>query len=70
MNLKVIKQSNTGLNIEFVNADSGRHISLDHAIKQIKNGNPNYKNYQIVNSSNGTTYIRSKADNSKMNNIE
>ena len=67
MNLKVSKQSNTGLNTEFVNVDSGRHISLNHAIK---NGNPNYKNYQTVNLTNGTTYIRSKADGCTKNNIE
>ena len=70
MNLKVSKQSNTGLNAEFVNVDSGRHISLNHAIRQIKNGNPNYKNYQTVNLTNGTTYIRSKADGCTKNNIE
>lgn len=70
MNLKASKQSNTGLNTEFVNIDSGRHISLEHAIQQIENGNPNYKNYQTVNLTNGTTYIRSKADGSTKNNIE
>lgn len=70
MNLKVSKQSNTGLNTEFVNVDSGRHISLNHAIRQIKNGNPNYKNYQTVNLTNGTTYIRSKTDGCTKNNIE
>lgn len=70
MNLKVTKQSETGLNTEFVNTDTGRHVSLDHAIQQINNGNPNYMNYQTVNLPNGTTYIRSKADGSKNNNIE
>lgn len=70
MNLKVTKQSETGLNTEFVNIDTGRHVTLDHAIQQINNGNPNYMNYQAVNLPNGTTYIRSKADGSKNNNIE
>ena len=70
MNLKVVKQTETGLNTEFVNIDSGRRVSLDHAMQQIRNGNPNYENYQTVNRSNGTTYIRSKADNSTKNNIE
>lgn len=70
MNLKVSKQSNTGLNTEFVNLDSGRHVSLEHAIQQIEKQNPNYKNYQTVNLTNGTTYIRSKADGSTKNNIE
>lgn len=70
MNLKVTQQSKTGLNTEFINVDSGRHVSLEHAIQQIRNGNPNYENYQTVNRSNGTTYIRSKADKSIDNNIE
>ncbi len=70
MNLKVVKQTETGLNTEFVNIDSGRRVSLDHAIQQIRNGNPNYGNYEAVNRSNGTTYIRSKPDNSTKNNIE
>jgi hypothetical protein len=62
MNLKVSKQSNTGLNTEFVNMDSGRHISLEHAIRQIENGNPNYKNYQTVNLTNGTTYVQKRME--------
>ncbi len=33
MNLKVVKQTETGLNTEFVNIDSGRRVSLDHAIQ-------------------------------------
>lgn len=48
MNLKVVKQTETGLNTEFVNIDSGRRVSLDHAIQQIRNGNPNYGNYEAV----------------------
>lgn len=43
MKLKATKQSTTGLNTEFVNIDSGRHVSLEHAIKQIEKGNPNYR---------------------------
>lgn len=70
MNLKVVKQTETGLNTEFVNIDSVRRVSLDHAIQQIRNGNPNYGNYEAVNRSNGTTYIRSKPDDSTKNNIE
>lgn len=69
MNLKVTKQSDTGLNMEFVNVDS-RHVSLEHAIRQIENGNPNYQRYQTVNLPNGTKYIRSKADGNEKNNIE
>ena len=70
MKLKSVKETSTGLNIQFVNQDSGRRMSLDHVIKQIENGNPNYQNYQSVKRSNGTVYVRSKPDNNKTNNIE
>lgn len=39
MNLKVSKESGTGLNTEFVNMDTGRHIPLQQAIQQIQKGN-------------------------------
>lgn len=70
MNLKVSKETETGLNTEFVNMDSGRHIPLQQAIDQIQKGNPNYNHYETVDLPNGTTYVRSKADKSKSNNIE
>lgn len=70
MRLKVSKESQSGLNTEFINVETGRHISLEQAVAQINKGNKNYENYQVVNKSDGTTYIRSKADNSKKNNIE
>lgn len=38
MILKVSKQINSGLITEFVNIDSGKHISLDHTIRQIEKG--------------------------------
>ncbi|MDF2986854.1 MAG: hypothetical protein K0R50_2364 [Eubacterium sp.] len=70
MNLKVSNESETGLNTEFINTDSGRHMSLEHVIEQIENGNKNYTGYQTVTNQNGTTYIRSKPDGNKNNNIE
>ncbi len=70
MLLKAIEQTNTGLNTKFVNIESGRSITLDHAINQIKNGNRNYEDYQTVKRPNGTVYIRSKADGKLSNNIE
>ena len=70
MKLKVSKENKTGLNTEFVNVDSGRHLSLNHVVNQINKGNPNYKQYQTVNMRSGTTYVRSKADKVKSNNIE
>ncbi|MCU0079194.1 DUF3892 domain-containing protein [Extibacter muris] len=70
MELKVNKESKTGLNTEFINLESGRKVSLQHAIEQIEKSNPNYKNYETVTKANGTTYVRSKADGSLKNNIE
>lgn len=70
MKLKVSKENQKGLNTEFVNVETGRHISLEHAVTQINKGNKSYENYQVVNKANGTTYIRSIADGSKRNNIE
>lgn len=70
MKLKVSKENQKGLNTEFVNVETGRHILLEHAVTQINKGNKSYDNYQVVNKSNGTTYIRSIADGSKRNNIE
>ena len=70
MELKATKQTKTGLNTEFVNLESGRHISLEQAINQINKGNPNYSNYTTVTNPNGTTYVRSNPDNKRNNNIE
>ena len=70
MKLKVSSESRTGLNTEFVNVETGRRLTLEHAITQIENGNSNYNSYQTVTNSNGTKYIRSKADTSINNNIE
>lgn len=70
MRLKVTEQSSTGLNTRFINQESGRSMSLEHVITQIDNGNPNYRNYEKVTNSNGTTYVRSKPDGSISNNIE
>ena len=36
MKLKVSRESQSGLNTEFVNVETGRHISLEHAVTQIK----------------------------------
>lgn len=70
MNLKVSEESKSGLNTGFINIESGRRISLEHAIEQINKGNPSYNRYQTVTTNRGTTYIRSKADGSIRNNIE
>ena len=66
----VYHYTDTGLNTKFVNVESGRTVTLKHAIKQIENGNKNYSDYQTVRNSNGTVYIRSKADGKRSNNIE
>lgn len=70
MNLKAIQESPTGLNTKFVNTESRRTFSLDHVIQQINSGNPNYRNYETVNMSNGTTYVRSIPNSKTSDNIE
>ncbi|MXP79155.1 DUF3892 domain-containing protein (plasmid) [Lachnospiraceae bacterium WCA-9-b2] len=70
MKLKVSKESNTGLNTEFVNIESGRKIKLEQAIRQVEKGNSGYQNYVAVRNPNGTTYLRSKPNGSLKDNIE
>lgn len=70
MKLKVSKESETGLNMEFVNIESGRKIKLEQAIRQVEKGNPGYKNYVAVKKFSGTTYLRSKPNGSLKDNIE
>ena len=38
MKLKVSKENQKGLNTEFVNVETGKHISLEHAVTQINKG--------------------------------
>ena len=70
MLLKPINETETGLNTDFINVDSGRHLTREHIIEQINKGNKNYDDYQVVNPANGLEYIRSKPDGSIENNIE
>lgn len=70
MRLKVSKESKKGLNTEFINTETGRHIPLTQAVAQINKSNKNYENYNVVNKVNGTTYIRSNTDELRRNNIE
>lgn len=70
MNLKRTKETGSGLNVEFVNTDTNRHLDLKHVINQIERENPNYERYTTVTNPNGTTYVRSKPDKSQRNNIE
>ena len=70
MKLKVSKESASGLNTEFINKETGRKIKLNDALRQVKKGNPNYKDYIAVKNPNGTEYLRSKPNKSKTDNIE
>lgn len=70
MRLKVNKENEKGLNTEFINIDTNRVVTREHVIKQIKQGNKNYDDYQVVTTKDGTEYVRSKPDGSKRNNIE
>ena len=70
MNLKRTKETESGLNVEFVNTETNRRVGLNHVINQIERANPNYERYTTVTNPNGTTYVRSKPDGSQRNNIE
>lgn len=70
MKLKVSKESETGLNTEFINTESGRTVKLPQAIEQVQKGNPNYKDYVVVQNHKGTTYLRSKPNGNVSDNIE
>jgi len=69
-NLKMTQQTESGLNVEFVNLNSGRHISRQQAIAQIEKGNPSYDGYHIVKNPNGSDYIKSNPDSKPGNNLE
>ncbi|MCL1852815.1 MAG: DUF3892 domain-containing protein [Peptococcaceae bacterium] len=69
-NLRMTQQTESGLNVEFVNLNSGRHISRQQAITQIKNGNPSYDGYHVVNNPKGPDFIRSNPDSKQGNNLE
>ena len=69
-NLKATQQTESGLNTRFVNRNTGRHFSREHVIAQIKNDNPSYSNYHVVNNPNGLDFIRSNPDGKTRNNLE
>lgn len=68
-NLKMTKQTESGLNVQFVNTNSGRPISLEQAITQIEKGNPSYDGYHTATTQSGTKFIRSNPD-SKIKNTK
>lgn len=70
MELKVLKETETGLNTEFVNLEFGRTIKLEQAVRQVENGNLDYQSYISVKNPSGTTYLRSKPNGSLTDNIE
>ena len=71
MKLKVVEQSDTGLNVKFRNLETGRTLTREHVINQINKGNPNYDGYHTVyNSRTHTTYVRSNPDGNQSNNVE
>lgn len=69
-NLKMTQQTDSGLNTQFVNLNSGRHLSREHVIAQIENGNPTYSDYHVVKNPNGADFVRSNPDGKTKNNLE
>ena len=68
-NLRMTRQTDSGLNIEFVNLNSNRRIPLQQVITQIENGNPTYNDYHVATRQ-GVKYVRSNPDSKPNNNIE
>ena len=68
--LRMTQQTESGLNTRFVNLNSGRHVSREHVIAQIKKGNPGYSDYHVVKNQNGLDYVRSNPDGKIKNNLE
>ena len=64
--VKVIKESETGRNLQFENKNTGEKMSRTEFVKQIKNGN--YKGY-YVKKVNGIETPVSKPDDKKSNNL-
>lgn len=70
MKLKKVEEDVNGLNIGFVDQDSGTEYTLDQVISEIESNNPEFSSYDVIERSNGTRYIRSKPDGTTDNNIE
>lgn len=65
--LKVIQESETGLNTRFLDTSTRRELTLNQAIRAVENGK--YPGYHVVNR-NGTRFIRSNPDGNERNNLE
>ncbi len=67
--LRVQQESETGMNVGFINLETNRRISKEQVIDQIEKGNNTYDNYHIVEMANGNKYIRSNPDKNGKNNL-
>jgi len=68
--LRATQETPNGLNTQFVNLNSGRHVSREHVIAQIENGNPSYSDYHVVRNPKGEDFVRSNPDGKLKNNLE
>jgi len=68
--LRMIEQSESGLNTRFINTETNRTISREQAISQIEKGNPSYSDYHVVRNPKGLDFIRSNPDEKTKNNLE
>lgn len=68
--LRMTQETESGLNTQFVNLNSGRHVSREHVITQIEKGNPSYSDYHVVRNPNGKDFVRSNPDGKTKNNLE
>ncbi|AAS71213.1 hypothetical protein RBB68_13305 [Leptospira interrogans] len=65
-NIKVTKESNTGLNKEFYDPSRGKSMTRGEFVEEIKNGK--YPDYHVLDLE-GKKIPRSNPDNSKRNNL-
>ncbi|APH42449.1 Uncharacterized protein A9P81_2875 [Leptospira interrogans serovar Copenhageni/Icterohaemorrhagiae] len=65
-NIKVTKESNTGLNKEFYDPSTAKSMTRGEFVEEIKNGK--YRDYHVLDLE-GKKFPRSNPDNSKRNNL-
>lgn len=69
--LKVTKESDTGMNMQFQDTRNGHIMSKTELISRLKSGNSAYnKDYFVNKTGDGKEYVSSKPDGSKKNNLD
>ena len=67
--LKVIKESETGENLEFQNIGNNEKLTSNELIKRLETGNSVYNEGYYIKHQDGKKYIVSKQDGKENNNL-